>query len=101
MEDHKRSNIAVSIILLLIIALCSALLLLCAFIVWLSEVIGSLTMSLSFTGVVLALVAILIYRLSVADELRKIREEYQNAMQIFSLIRSYYHCAVRFFSTFF
>ncbi len=92
---RTSSNIVVTTLLVAVVSLASALLLLTSFVVWLARVLGSLTISLSITGVVLALAAYLIYRISLAPTLRKLREEYEATMEIIAIIRNGYHTIMR------
>ncbi len=89
------SNIVVSTLLISILALSAVMLLLFAFVLWFAELINSLTLALLLTGVTLAIGAWLSYKLTLSPILKELREEYQKAMAIVSIIKMGYECAVK------
>ncbi|MFR9503149.1 MAG: hypothetical protein SNH73_01700 [Rikenellaceae bacterium] len=79
-------------LLVVVLAFTSAILLLSAFVLWFAELIHSLTLSLTITGVVMGVAAWATYHISLRPTLHLIREEYENAMALISLIRKGYDC---------
>lgn len=90
----KGSNLVISTLCVAILALSASMLLLFALVIWLSELINSLTLSLLLTGVSLAIASWVTYKLTLSSPLKQLREEYKHAMTIISLFRHAYHCTV-------
>ncbi|MFI3279699.1 MAG: hypothetical protein R3Y55_04140 [Rikenellaceae bacterium] len=85
----------VSILLVAALSLSSLALLLFAFVIWFAEVINSLPLSLCITGVAMAISAWVTYKIALSAALKELREEYQRAMSIISLLRYGYDCAIK------
>lgn len=77
-------------LLVVVLAFTSSLLLLSAFVIYFSDLINSLTLSLLITGASLALVAYSIYKISLSPTLKKLRDEYEQAIEVIILIRQCY-----------
>lgn len=94
--DNKRaesSNIALSALLFVVLSLLAALLLLFAFVIWLSELIGSLPLALLLTGASMAIAAYIVYQLSLHPHLKRLRTEYEQFMGFIQLIEQSYDYA--------
>ncbi|MFR9523155.1 MAG: hypothetical protein SNH94_01110 [Rikenellaceae bacterium] len=89
----KNTNLLVSILAVLVLATTSSILLLTAFVTWLAEVIGSLTLALIITGAAMALAAWVCYKLTLSSPLKHLRDEYEKFMAIISLVKFGYDCA--------
>lgn len=95
LRGESRHNLVVSILLLAALTLSSITLLLLAFVTWFAELIGSLTLSLCITGVVMGASAWATYKITLSPTLKLLREEYEKAMSIISLLKLGYECALK------
>ncbi len=99
-KREKSQNLVVSTLLVAILALSSVALMLFAFVIGFAEVIHSLTLSLCITSIVLAIGAWATYKISLSPTLKQLKEEYDRAMMIVSLIKYGYDCATKRLSQF-
>ncbi|MFI3333361.1 MAG: hypothetical protein SNI51_01935 [Rikenellaceae bacterium] len=90
-SKDQRSNLVVWALLMVIFAFTTALLLLSAFIIWFADLIGSLTLSLSITSLVTAIIALSIYKVSLSPALKQLKEEYEMIIAIINAIRGGCH----------
>ncbi len=95
MEKRKTSNVALSALVVVILALSAAMLLLFAFVLWFAEIIGSIPLSLCITGVVLSIIGWATYKVMLSPTLKQLRDEYEKAILIISLIKHGYEYAIK------
>ncbi|MFI3323551.1 MAG: hypothetical protein SNI45_02570 [Rikenellaceae bacterium] len=90
-----RRSLVVPTLLFAVLALTCAMLLLSCFVIWLAEQIHSLTLSLLITGAVMGAAAAVIYIVSLAPTLSRIKAEYEEVLAFVALLRGGYSCAVQ------
>ncbi|MFI3265000.1 MAG: hypothetical protein SNG38_07665 [Rikenellaceae bacterium] len=100
LKKEKSQNLVISTLLVAILALSSVALMLFAFVIWFAEVIHSLTLSLCITSIVLAIGAWVTYKITLSPTLKQLKEEYDRAMTIISLVKHGYDCATKRLSQF-
>ena len=86
MQEHRSGFAALSIVLLA--ALAAALLLIVALVVWLSDLMGGILYPCIIVGGYMALIAIIVYNVSLRHALRAAHEEILAISEIAKIIRA-------------
>ena len=86
MQEHRSGFAALSIVLLA--ALAAALLLIVALVVWLSDLMGGILYPCIIVGGFMALIAIIVYNVSLRHALRAAHEEILAISEIAKIIRA-------------
>ena len=84
--NEYRSHIA-ALIIVALVAPAAALLLIVALVVWLAELMGSVVLPCLILGIALALLATIIYKVSLRDALREVDERWRVIYEATKLLR--------------
>ncbi|MFI3281292.1 MAG: hypothetical protein R3Y44_04895 [Rikenellaceae bacterium] len=95
MERKRQSNLVISTMIVALLAFAAIMLLLSAFVIWFADLINSLPLALAITGSALAIASWTTYKVNLLPTLKLLRQEYEQAMVIITLIKSGYDFATR------
>ena len=85
MQEHR--SFLVALIIVVLAALVAALLFVVALVVWLAELMGSILYPCLIVGLFLALLAIVVYKVSLRDAVRELHERIGVIYDVTKLLR--------------
>ena len=94
---HENCSYFAALIIVALAAPAAALLVVVALVVWLSELMGSLILPCLLVGLFLALLSLIIYKVSLRDAMREVDERLRVVYEVTHLLREGIAWGVRLF----